>query len=423
MKYEILKLKNGMKIIVCFCPNFSSVYFDFAIKTGSVFENSKNNGLAHFVEHLVSKKVISNKKEKDQWLKKYIIHNFRGYTLQDRINFELVAHKKDLKTAFNILVKILKPLKITFQEMATEKEIILDEFLAYQDNPYFLFDRFVKQNYYKNNSLRFDALGTKNNIKKFNSLDVKNFINKYFIGENIILTIAGDVSIKEIKNQINNRLSFLNKKNYNKLDELKKFSYQGNSFNFKEYDCQQDYFGYYYPIFNKSAEDNVKWEFFIEILNNYLFYNLTKKVGCYFVDTNVRIFKEFINFSIESSFDPSKTVAFYLNLQKEIISFKKNFNSNSFEQFKHEKIISLDLELDYPKEHSNMIAWYALMFGSDKILTISDQQEIIKSTKFKDIKIFFAQLFEDKKGSVFVMGNKAKNKEKKLYLIWQKWQV
>ena len=79
MKYEILKLKNGMKIIVCFCPNFSSVYFDFAIKTGSVFENSKNNGLAHSVEHLVSKKAISNKKEKElqDYQLEFIIRQFK----------------------------------------------------------------------------------------------------------------------------------------------------------------------------------------------------------------------------------------------------------------------------------------------------------------------------------------------------------
>lgn len=419
-KYKIHKFNNGLTLIICNYSNYNSLYFDLAIKVGSRFENKNNNGITHLTEHLIAKKAMDSMK-KHTWIKSYINENFSAYTLDHRTNFEFSLHKNDLNKGIKFLSEILKQDNFKEKDIKFEKKIILEELLELKDNSNFIYQQQKKKKYYRKNPLSFETLGTEKSLKKVLQKDIKNFINTYYQPENIILTVAGCVNDKELV-QLIKSLKFT-ERSTKQINGFQKYKYIGDRFCFIDNKSYQNHFGYYLPIFNKNAEENIKWEFFVEILNHYLFYMITKELSCYSINTNITTYTDFSNFFIESSFEPKKTLLFYNTLQKVLKKFKKSLSIKEFNYLKNRKLINLDLDKDYPREFANVVAWHAFMFGTKRTISLFEQQKIIKSITLKNIYDCFDYIFKEHKGIVIISGQISKIKKEQLRQIWNKQKI
>lgn len=420
-QYHVHKLKNNLTVIICRYPNFNSLYFDLAIKVGSRYENKNNNGLSHLVEHLLQKKTINSLKS-HPWIKHYINNNFRAYSMKDRTNFESSAHKDDLTISIQFLAEILKGPNITREDIEIERKIILEELSEHKSEAADIYFRLVDKLYYKNNPLSFEILGSKNSLSKLTLSDVNNFIGEYYQPENIILTIAGDTIDKKIIQLVNRYFKFPSRPRKNK-NNFQKYIYPGDNLHIINQKGPQNYFSFSCPIFNHNAKENVKWDFFVEILDNYLFYTIKDKLFCYSINTDSRTYVEFFDFFIESSFAPQKTASFYSLLHQTLKGFKGSLNEKGFEYYKNKKLITMDINKDYPAEFANMAGWHALMFGADQALGLSEQQKIIKSITLKDIYYYFDQLFSGKRGMIVISGNVSKIQEQKIRKKWKNWKI
>lgn len=420
-QHHIHKLKNNLTVIVCHCPHFHSLFFDLAIKVGSRYENKNNNGLSHLVEHLLQKKAI-NILKKHPWIKHYINDNSNAYSMKDRTDFEFRTHKDDLNLGIQFLAKILRNSNITQKDVEIEKRIILEELSEHKSESIFVYDQLVRKFYYKNNPLSFEVLGSKNSINNLTINDVNNFIKEYYQPENIILTVAGDAIDKKIIQLVNHYFSFPLRPTRNK-NNFQKYIYPGDNIHIIDRKGPQNYFSFSCPIFNHQAKENVKWEFFVEILGNYLFYTIKDKLFCYSINVNLTTYAEFFDFFIESFFAPQKTASFYSLLHQTLKGFKRSLSEKEFEYYKNKKLITMDLDKDDPAEFSNMVGWYALMFGADQALGLFEQQKIIKSMTLKDIYYYFDQLFSEKRGMIIISGNVSKVQEQKIRKKWKNWKI
>lgn len=54
-RHQITKLSNGLTVATETNPNFQTATVGMWIDAGSRFENAKNNGTAHFLEHMAFK--------------------------------------------------------------------------------------------------------------------------------------------------------------------------------------------------------------------------------------------------------------------------------------------------------------------------------------------------------------------------------
>ena len=52
---EIRQLSNGIRTVIEKVPNVRSVALGIYVETGSAYENEKNNGIAHIIEHMMFK--------------------------------------------------------------------------------------------------------------------------------------------------------------------------------------------------------------------------------------------------------------------------------------------------------------------------------------------------------------------------------
>jgi len=206
MEVKIYNIKiNDLNILLIPMDNTEIVSVGMFIKVGSINETKENNGIAHFLEHLMFKSTI--KRPNKQLLNSLdnLGTHYNAGTTRDHTYYEINGNKKDIEQIIDIMLDLYLNPVYESDEIELEKGVILEELKMYQDNiTRTLFDYIISQ-IFNGTPLERPIIGTDYNIKKFTKDDVTNFRQLYTI-ENSLFVIAGNFEknkvIKIIKDSI-----------------------------------------------------------------------------------------------------------------------------------------------------------------------------------------------------------------------------
>ena len=197
MTYNTHTLPNGIRII--HAPNQSAVaYCGFAIDAGTRDESENEQGMAHFVEHLIFK----GTQKRHAW---HIINrmenvggDLNAYTNKE----ETVVYSAFLAVHFPRAVELLADIVFhsTFPQAEIDKEVevIIDEIQSYEDSPCeLIFDDF-EELIFPNHPLGRNILGKPDLLHQFKTEDALRFTSRYYRPENVIFFVQGNVDFKRV---------------------------------------------------------------------------------------------------------------------------------------------------------------------------------------------------------------------------------
>ena len=197
MTYNTHTLPNGIRII--HAPNQSAVaYCGFAIDAGTRDEAENEQGMAHFVEHLIFK----GTQKRHAW---HIINrmenvggDLNAYTNKE----ETVVYSAFLAEHFPRAVELLADIVFhsTFPQAEIDKEVevIIDEIQSYEDSPCeLIFDDF-EELIFPNHPLGRNILGKPDLLHQFETEDALRFTHRYYRPENVIFFVQGNVDFKRV---------------------------------------------------------------------------------------------------------------------------------------------------------------------------------------------------------------------------------
>ena len=197
MSYNTHTLSNGLRII--HAPNQSAVaYCGFAIDAGTRDEADHEQGMAHFVEHLLFK----GTQKRHAWhilnRMEHVGGDLNAYTNKE----ETVVYSAFLVEHFPRAVELLADIVFhsTFpqQEIDKEVEVIIDEIQSYEDSPSeLIFDDF-EELLFPNHPLGRNILGKPDLLHQFKSEDALCFTSRYYRPENAIFFVQGNVDFKRV---------------------------------------------------------------------------------------------------------------------------------------------------------------------------------------------------------------------------------
>lgn len=201
MIYNTYTLPNGLRII--HAPNTSAVaYCGFAIDAGTRDEADYEQGMAHFVEHLIFK----GTKKRHAW---HILNrmervggDLNAYTNKE----ETVVYSAFLAEHFPRAVELLSDIVFhsTYPQTEIEKEVevIIDEIQSYEDSPSeLIFDDF-EELIFPNHPLGRNILGKPELLHQFKSEDALRFTERYYRPENMIFFVQGNIDFKRVIRQV-----------------------------------------------------------------------------------------------------------------------------------------------------------------------------------------------------------------------------
>ena len=165
MTISIDKLKNGIRVITEEIPSIESVSVGIWINAGSRNEKKKENGIAHFLEHMAFKG--TEKRSALQIAEE--IENVGGfinaYTSREITCYYAKVLKDHLPLAVDILSDIISNSIFNEKEIEIEKGVIIQEIGQMKDTPDDVIFELLQREAYADTQLGRSILGSEENIK------------------------------------------------------------------------------------------------------------------------------------------------------------------------------------------------------------------------------------------------------------------
>ena len=201
-------LPNKLRILVIPMKSTEAVSVFIQFKAGSRYETGSNNGIAHFLEHMFFK-------GGDRYPTPRSVAEavdgvggiFNAFTGNETVGYYIKVAKENIELAFDVLSDMLLNSKFKQEDIDREKGVIVEEYNMYQDNPQsVLYDEFAKLMFGTNHPLGRDILGKMSFIKTTTKKDFVNYRDKLYTTSNMVVSVAGNTSLAEVKKLVNKYL-------------------------------------------------------------------------------------------------------------------------------------------------------------------------------------------------------------------------
>ena len=197
MQYNEYTLPNGLRII--HEPTLSKVsYCGFAIDAGTRDEAENEQGMAHFVEHLIFKGTEKRKAWHILNRMENVGGDLNAYTNKEETVVYAAFLTEHLERALELLGDIVFHSTFPQHEIEKETEVIIDEIQSYEDNPSeLIFDDFEDM-IFRNHPLGRNILGKPDLLRSFRTEDVLSFTRRFYQPGNMVFCVQGQYDFKKI---------------------------------------------------------------------------------------------------------------------------------------------------------------------------------------------------------------------------------
>ncbi|MBL6785520.1 MAG: insulinase family protein [Rickettsiales bacterium] len=305
MKVSKSTLDNKITIYTDHNPSVESVTIHIGFGVGSIHETKKENGISHFLEHMIFK---GTKKRNAETIAKdfeKIGGYFNAFTSRDKTMYYCKSLKEDFKTALEILSDIVTNSQFAQEEADKERHVILQELANSIDTPDDIIHDYFQEQAFPNQPFGRSILGLKENISSFSHDDLTNYFNQYYNGENMVISVSGNITHEKVVQECQKHFASLSNLSKQKLSKPK---YKGGK---KDYDreIEQMQILYGYESVPFTHNDFYPLQIFNYILgegmSSRLFQTIREKQGlAYSIYSYNSCLKEAGIFGIHTSIEP-----------------------------------------------------------------------------------------------------------------------
>jgi len=179
------------------------------IDAGSRNENEKNNGVAHFLEHMAFKGTGKRSQTDLELEIENMGAHLNAYTSREQTVFYGKCLSEDVDKMVEVLSDILQNSKLGEQEIERERGVILREMQEVETNLQEVVFDHLHATAYQGTALGRTILGPTQNIKSLSRRDLSDFIKTHYQGSRMVLAAAGGVQHEKLVKLANEHLGSL----------------------------------------------------------------------------------------------------------------------------------------------------------------------------------------------------------------------
>ena len=227
MQTNIRTLKNGLRIITSPRPESHSVTLGIWVKTGSACETAAENGISHFLEHMVFKGTPSRTSLQIDEEIENAGGQSNAYTSRECTAFYAKMLKEDTELALDVLADIFRNASFPEAEMQKEKEVVVQEIKQTIDTPDDIIFDYLQSQAFPNQALGRTILGPQEGVRGFSVADLQNYRRKHYAASNTVVCAVGNIEHEAFVNMVQKRFAdFQPTPDFNKDSQ----QYQGGYF-------------------------------------------------------------------------------------------------------------------------------------------------------------------------------------------------
>lgn len=197
MNYQIHTLSSGLKIIHKPDPS-PVVYCGMVIDAGSRDETANEQGMAHFVEHMLFKGTRKRRSAHIINRLENVGGELNAYTSKEETVVYAAVLNEHLEKAVDLIGDIVFHSVFPAKELEKERVIILDEIQSYNDSPSeLIYDEF-EEILFRDHQIGHNILGTPELLEKYTNQDIRSFVGKNYKPDEMVFFVLGNVDDKKL---------------------------------------------------------------------------------------------------------------------------------------------------------------------------------------------------------------------------------
>ena len=192
------QLNNGVNIVYQYLEGYKSVSIGAWIKTGSINETVLNNGISHFIEHMLFKGTKTRTTHDLSQIIDDLGGEINAFTAKDCTCFYTKLLSEHIETGVELLADMLSNSTFDADAIETEKNVIIDEINMYEDSSEDVVDDLLTKVVFGDHPLALPILGSKETVKNFTRDDLIQYFHEYYQPKQLVISIAGNFDESEM---------------------------------------------------------------------------------------------------------------------------------------------------------------------------------------------------------------------------------
>jgi predicted Zn-dependent peptidase len=182
---------NGLTIATESMANVRSVSLGVWLRLGSRHEREVENGICHFLEHMVFKGTKNRSAEEIARAADSIGGHLDAFTAKECTSFSIKVLDEHLPRAVDILADLVRNPLLEPEDIAKESKVVQEEIKMAEDAPDDLVHEIFTQSYWPNHPLGRPILGTRQTVSSFNRDRLFEYFRRYYTLGNMLVAAAG----------------------------------------------------------------------------------------------------------------------------------------------------------------------------------------------------------------------------------------
>jgi predicted Zn-dependent peptidase len=202
---EVSTLGNGIRLITETMPHVRSVAVGVWMGTGSRQEVSEENGISHFIEHMVFKGTTSRSAEDIARAVDSIGGHLDAFTAKEMVSFNAKVLGEHVPRVLDILSDLVLHPLFDERDIENEKGVVLEELKMEADSPEYLVHEVFSGSFWKDHPLGKPILGTRETVKRLSKEKIEGYYRKFYVPSNITVTAAGNLQHAQLLRLVGER--------------------------------------------------------------------------------------------------------------------------------------------------------------------------------------------------------------------------
>ncbi len=191
---QVLTCQNGVRIVAEEMPHVRSLSVGIWVNAGSRYETLEENGITHFIEHMLFKGTKNRTARQIAEQFDRIGGEINAFTSKEHTCYfaKVLDHHAGL--AVEILADMFFNSLFTEEDIGRERQVVLEEIYMSEDDPADDVHEKLWSVMYPNDALGRPILGTPETLATFNEEMIRQYMAKHYGPKNVVISVAGHIT-------------------------------------------------------------------------------------------------------------------------------------------------------------------------------------------------------------------------------------
>ena len=200
--YRKSTLDNGLRIVSESIPYMSSVSLGIFVGTGSRSELPPEQGVSHFIEHLMFKGTQKRSARDIAEMVDDVGGQLNAATDRENTCYYIKVLPEHLGLGMDILSDMLLHSKFAESDVEKERQVVLEEISLYEDSPDELIHDLHMNSLWPGHALGRNILGTRDTIGGMSRQTIVDYTMRHYVPDNVVIAAAGNLTHEQLVEQV-----------------------------------------------------------------------------------------------------------------------------------------------------------------------------------------------------------------------------